>query len=115
METKFNDAKALNTCTMESVTRVASRTITWPYFASTKQVIYEKFKVNVYGCMEEWGNAKRKGGGTFLSDPKQTYILWPSPPNGSNIHVGNTGNLCESTVLASNVTGTIPGEAITGL
>jgi len=47
METKFNDAKALNTCTMESVTRVASRTITWSYFASAKQVIYEKFKVNV--------------------------------------------------------------------
>ena len=66
--------------------------------------------------MEEWGNAKWKGwvgGGTFLSDPKQTYILWPGPPNGSNIHVGNTGNLCESTVLASNVTETIPGGAIT--
>jgi len=54
-----------------------------------------------------------RGGGTFLSDPTQTYILWPGPSNGSNIHVGNTGNLCESTVLASNVTETIPGEAIT--
>jgi hypothetical protein len=47
MEKKFNDAKALNTCTMESVTRVASRTITWSYFASAKQVIYVKVKANI--------------------------------------------------------------------
>lgn len=60
--------------------------------------------------MEKWGNEKWKGR-TFPSDQPQTYSLWPGPSNGSNIHVGNTENSCESIVLASFVTENIPGGA----
>jgi hypothetical protein len=61
----------------------------------------------------EVGKRKVEGESTLLSDQPQTYSLWPGPSNGSNNHVGNAGNLCESTALASYLNEAIPGGART--